>query len=98
MEILKNLDSLQFTKTDFFDAWDRRKALLTPDDNPDYVMKEFFEFSIIGYYSPGGGGGGAEYVWKYKDPKSALNENAANFRVHPGFKEVLNLKKYTRSE
>jgi hypothetical protein len=98
IEVLKNLDSLQFTRPDFINAWEKRKTLLTGDDRPDLAMKELYEFSLIGYYSPGGGGGGAEYVWKYKDKRSTFNENASQFRVHSGFKDVLGLKKYIRSE
>jgi hypothetical protein len=98
VEVLKHLDSLQFTRDDFLEAWQKRKSLLSGDDQPDSAMKQLYNFSVIGYYSPGGGGGGAEYVWKYKDQKSTFNENATQFRVHPGFKDVLGLKKFTRSE
>jgi hypothetical protein len=98
VEVLKNLDALQFTRNDFLEAWERRRSLLSGDDNPDYAMKQLFEFSVIGFYSPGGGRGGAEYVWKYKNLKSTFNEDASQFRVHSGFKEVMDLKKYTRSE
>jgi hypothetical protein len=98
VEVLKNLDALQFTREDFLDAWNKRKSLLSGDDNPDYAMKQLYEFSVIGFYSSGGGGGGAEYVWKYKNLKSTFNENATQFRVHSGFKDVMGLKKFTRSE
>ncbi|UPJ55769.1 hypothetical protein [Bradyrhizobium sp. 192] len=97
VEVLKNLEALQFTKDDFLTAWERRKSLLTGDDRPELAMKQLYDFSLIGFYSPGGGGGGAEYIWKYKDQRSAFNENAAQFRVHSGFKEVLGLKKFVRS-
>ncbi len=98
VEVLKNLESLQFTRDDFIAAWQKRKSLLSGDDNPDLAMKQLYDFSLIGYYSPGGGGGGAEYIWKYKDQRSTFNENASQFRVHSGFKDVLGLKKYVRSE
>jgi len=98
MEVLRNLEALQFTKGDFLEAWEKRKSLLSGDAKPDLALKELFEFSVIGFYSPGGGGGGAEYVWKYKDQRSSFNENASQFRVHSGFKDVLDLKKFVRSE
>jgi hypothetical protein len=98
VEVLRNLDALQFTRKDFLEAWDRRKSLLSGDDSPDYAMKQLYEFSVIGFYSSGGGGGGAEYFWKYKNPRSTFNEDAVQYRVHSGFKEVMHLKKYTRSE
>jgi hypothetical protein len=99
IEILKNLDSLQFTIEDFNKALEKRKQLLAINDNPALILKNLFDFSIISYYSPGGGGyGGAEYVWKYKDPRAQFNEIATSFRVHPGFKEALGLRRYTRSD
>jgi hypothetical protein len=98
IEVLKNLEALQFTRDDFLNAWNRRKSLLSGEDRPDFAMKQLYEFSVIGFYSLGGGGGGAEYVWKYKDQKSTFNEHATQFRVHPGFKDIFGLKKFTRSE
>jgi hypothetical protein len=96
--VLKNLEALQFTRSDFLEAWNKRKSLLSGEDKPDLAMKQLYDFSLIGYYSLGGGGGGAEYIWRYKDQKSTFNENATQFRVHSGFKEVLGLKKFVRSE
>lgn len=93
VEVLRNLEALQFTREDFLQAWDKRKSLLYGEDNPDNAMKQLFEFSVIGYYSLGGGGGGAEYVWKYRNAKNTFNENASQFRVHSGFKDVMGLKK-----
>jgi hypothetical protein len=98
VEVLKNLEALQFTRKDFHETWEKRKSLLSGDDNPDQAMKLLYDFSLIGYYTLGGGGGGAEYIWRYKNQKSTFNENASQFRVHSGFKEVLGLKKFVRSE
>jgi hypothetical protein len=98
IEILNNLESLYFTKEDFVEAREKCKALLDEKDKYEHVMRQLFDFSVIGYYIAGGREGGADYVWKYKDQRSKLNDNATQFRVHPGFKEVLGLKKFSRSE
>jgi len=98
IEVLKLLDSLQFTKDDFVAACKNRSGMLPKEYDPNLLLGELFDFSLIAYYSPGGGGyGGAEYVWKYKDSRARFNEFAASFRIHPGLKEVLGLKKFTRS-
>lgn len=99
IEILKSLDSLQFTKQDFDNACLERARILPESHDSAAVLKELFEFSLVAYYAPGGGGyGGSEYVWRYKDPRTRFNEASANFRIHPGLKEVLGLKKFTRAE
>ena len=99
IEILKSMDSLAFTLQDFEEACERRRFLLAPGINGVTILKQLFEFSIIGYYSPGGGGfGGAEYIWRYRDPRSQFNEAAGQFRIHPGLKEALGVKKWVKSE
>jgi hypothetical protein len=98
IEILKSLDSLQFIYNDFEQACKVRAKILPYDCDPSSILNELFEFSLIGYYAPGGGGyGGSEYVWRYKDSRARFNESATSFRIHPGLKEVLGLKKFTRS-
>jgi hypothetical protein len=98
IEVLKSLDSLQFTKADFDHACTDRTRTLPDNYSSSTILSELFEFSLIGYYVPGGGGyGGSEYVWKYMDPRARFNEASTSYRVHPGLKEVLGLKKYTRS-
>jgi len=99
IEILKSLESLQFTLADFKDACERRKNFLPPGIEPLTILAALFDFSLVGYYSPGGGGfGGSEYIWKYKDVRSQFNEAALNYRIHAGLKEVLGLRKFTKSE
>lgn len=98
IEILKSLESLQFTKDDFKHACDNRSNSLSNNLDASAILSELFEFSLIGYYVSGGGGyGGSEYIWKYMDPRARFNETSLSFRVHPGLKEVLGLKKYSRS-
>ena len=99
IEILKSLESLQFTLQDFKEACERRKTFLFPDIEPLGILGILFDFSLVGYYAPGGGGfGGSEYIWKYKDVRSQFNEAALNYRIHAGLKEVLGLRKFTKSE
>ena len=98
IEVLKSLDSLQFIKEDFENACKARAKIMPPDYDPTSILSELFDFSLIAYYAPGGGGyGGSEYVWCYKDSRARFNESATSFRIHPGLKEVLALKKFTRS-
>jgi len=98
IDILKSLDSLQFIKSDFEQLCKVRAKILPEDYDSTSILSELFEFSLIAYYSPGGGGyGGSEYVWRYKDSRARFNESATSFRIHPGLKEALGLKKFTRS-
>lgn len=97
LEVIKNQDSLQFTLAEFREVWETRKNLFSDGKDPVVALRELFEFSVVGCLALGGGGGGSQYVWKYKDARSQFNEGAAQFRVHPGFKEVLGLKKFTRA-
>ncbi len=99
IEILKSLESLQFTLADFVEACEKRQRSLPPDIEHLTILSTLFDFSLVGYYSPGGGGfGGSEYIWKYKDVRSQFNEAALNYRIHAGLKEVLGLRKFTKSE
>jgi len=98
IEVLKSLNSLQFKRKDFEVACRAREGILPDPYDPMRILNDLFEFSLIAYYNPGGGGyGGSEYVWLYKDPRARFNEAATSFRIHPGLKEVLGLKKFTRS-
>ncbi len=74
LDMLKGLESLQFDLDDFFGVWESRKHLLAAGSEPKAALRDLFEFSIIGFYSAGGGGGGAEYVWRYRDPRIYFNE------------------------
>ena len=95
-DVIRDIGCLQFEKKDFNEAFDNRKAHFDISD-PDSLLKSFFEFSIIGFYRVGGGGyGGSEYVYKYKDEKVAFDIQAEKLRVHPALMEYLQLKKYSK--
>ncbi|MDX6765734.1 MAG: hypothetical protein SFU85_02985 [Candidatus Methylacidiphilales bacterium] len=96
-EVLKGLSSLQFTANDFEQAWEDRRLITPAGVSFITALKQLFEFSVIGYYAPGGNMGGASYVWKFKDSQALFNEASIQFRVHLGLQEYLGLKKYTKS-
>lgn len=90
LEVVKDIGTIQFGAEAFESAWKRRR----PDDGAVQVqsgLEQLFEFSVIGYLRPGGRSGGSEYVWRYRDPRARFNPGAEVFRVHPGFKEALDL-------
>ncbi len=60
------------------------------------ILRDLFNFSIIGFYRAGGKGyGGSEYVYRYKDQRAQFDENAQQFRLHPGLTDVLGLRRYS---
>jgi len=93
VEALKTMGTLQFTREEFGAVCGKRPDLLPDEMTVTGALKSLFDFSIVGYLKAGGGGGGSGYVWRYLDPRARFDEAAVNFRVHPGFKEVLSLKK-----
>lgn len=96
LEIIKTIGRTQFTKEQFIDRWNQRPALADSDTHPEAALEELFEFSVVGYLKTGGGGGGSSYVWRYIDPSARFSPDASTFRVHPGFKEALDLAKGLR--
>lgn len=98
MEIFRTVGSLQFTLEDLDTACIQRSDLSIEGVTSRQILSQLFEFSVVGFYKPGGAGfGGADYVWRHKDRRIKFNPNATSFRIHPGFMDVLGLKKFTRS-
>jgi hypothetical protein len=89
LDAIKSIGLLNFTYKSFDKRWDTHRGENTRTSRE--MLKELFEFSVIGYYKPGGGGGGSKYVWKYQDPRARFSPEAEIFRVHAGLKEVLDL-------
>jgi hypothetical protein len=98
VDILKSLEALQFSSEDFEQACKRRQDLLGEGITSVVILRQLFEFSVIGYMRTGGVGGGSEYVWRYLDPTIRFDDAATSFRVHPGLMEALGLKKFSKSD
>ena len=97
LEVIKSIGYHQFDMEDFNLAIEKKKSLLTDDINAYASLKNLFEFSIIGYYKAGGGGyGGSEYIFRYKNTRSQFEEGARTYRVHPGLIDFLGLKRATK--
>ena len=98
MELLKTLDALDFELGDFESVCQQRSNTVPHGKDALSILRELFEFSVVGFYQAGGQGyGGSGYVWKYQNPRARFNEAATRFKVHPGFREVLGLKMWSRS-
>jgi hypothetical protein len=96
-EVLKGLGVYRFNKDAFNSEVDSRRAILPPEKTPVQLLKELYDFSIIGYFRRGGKGfGGSEYVFKYKEPSQEFDETADLFQVHLGLLDVLGLKRYEK--
>ena len=98
IDILKSLEALQFTREEFDQACVRRADLLVNGASSLHVLRQLFEFSVVGYQKTGGVGGGSEYIWRYIDPTIRLDDAATSFRIHSGLMEALGLKKFRRGD
>ena len=96
-DVFRDIGFLQFEKKDFVEAFEKRMNQFSIKD-PNDLLKQLFEFSIIGFYRVGGGGyGGSEYSYKYKDEKATFDIQADKLRIHSALMEYLQLKKYSKS-
>lgn len=92
LEILRDIHKMTFSYEDFAQSYKTISARHSLQSNPTQVLERLFEFSIIGFYKPGGGGfGGSEYAFRYTAESQPFNPKARKFKVHPGFKEYLEL-------
>lgn len=97
-EMLRTMGTQIFTESEFKPAYEMWKAKLKQDRQPEDVLEQLFEFSIVGTYSAGGAGyGGSGYIYKYLDPRAEFNRQAQQFRVHWGLVEAFGLKQYSYS-
>jgi hypothetical protein len=91
LEVLRDIHRMTFERPRFEDAYRKRSSDLG-GKTPDELLRLFYRFGIIGFVKKGGGGrGGSELTWQYKDPKERYDPGANNFRVHWSLKEYLDL-------
>jgi len=92
LEVLRDMHKTIFTIDDYEKSFKAVSSRLGIKENSSTVLERLYEFSVIGFYKPGGGGyGGATYCYRYTDPNIKFNPKATNYKVHPGFKEYLEL-------
>jgi hypothetical protein len=93
LEIIRDIHHMTFILQNFEESHERLKNRLDKViENIGTVLERLFEFGIIGFYKPGGGGrGGSEYCFQYASELQPFNPKASYFRVHAGFKEYLEL-------
>lgn len=82
---------MTFDRQRFDDAFQRRASEMGTRGATD-ILRLFYRFGIVGFVKKGGGGrGGSEVAWQYRDPKQQFDAGARNFRVHWSLKEYLDL-------
>lgn len=97
-ELLRDLDAVTFELGEFEKICDSRRNLFSEEISPPQILGDLFEYSVVGYYQPGGAGyGGGQYIFRYKSPRASFNPRAQSFQVHLGLQEALALKRYRRS-
>lgn len=92
LEILRDIHKMTFTKDMFEDSFKKVQTRFNIKENYETIMERLYEFSIIGFYKPGGGGyGGSCYRYQYTSEYLPFNPIAQKYQVHAGFKEYLEL-------
>lgn len=98
LEVFRSIGSIQFTISEFEQAPKSRSDIDLGGEQTRSILSSLFEFSVVGFLRSGGSGfGGSQYVWRHVDRNIKFNEQAQKYRVHYGFAEVLDLKKFRKS-
>lgn len=97
-EIIREIGYQRFTDEEYLEAYRKWASKISKDISPDDILEKLYDFSVIGFYRPGGKGfGGSEYVYQYLHQNVEFNRSAKNFRVHHGLVDVFELKQYKKS-
>lgn len=87
--VLRRIHTMRFQRPRF-DEFER--ARLVSDVRAEEALELLCRFSMIGFSKVGGGGyGGSEVAFRYRDPSVSFDHFARWFTVHPGLKEALEL-------
>lgn len=93
---LRDIGYVTFSKQQFVGAYNVVKSESNPVQDPMDALLKLFEYSVVTYRRPKGGGG-TEWNWRYKNRTATFDPRAENFRVHPGLIEFANLREERRS-
>ena len=86
---MRQLDAVTFEKQEWEKICAQRRDFMPPDYNAVKLLTDLFEFSVIGYYQAGGRGyGGAQYIFRYKQPRAMFNPNALSYQVHRAVRDT----------
>lgn len=89
--VIRSIGLWQFSREEFTNACETRN--FAHGTQISAILSSLYDFSIIGFYRPGGKGyGGSEYVFHYKEPRTRFDPTASRFRAHPGLIDHLGLK------
>jgi hypothetical protein len=92
LDVLRALGKWQFEREEFEVLYKSQQpdATLPATD----VLERLYQFPFIGFYRAGGRAfGGSEYMFKYREPRTAFDPTSSRFRIHPGLIEVMGLKR-----
>ena len=80
VELLGSIGVWQFTFEELERNVDSSPKLARQGSAKDF-LQELYDFSLVGFYRPGGRGyGGSEYVFRYKEPQTHFDPAAARFQ------------------
>lgn len=88
-EILKKMGKIRFTYDEFLIVYEKHKNKLNGED-PEMILNNLFDFSIIGNYKIGGVKSGSKKVFKYKNIKISFDKEL-EIIVHQGLADTLDL-------
>jgi hypothetical protein len=91
-DMLRVAGYLSFTAAAFQRAYEVIAGRSNEVPPASTILRQLYDFSVIGFLKVGGSGGGSEWVWKYQNTEAEYDDRATNFRVHSGLKEALELK------
>lgn len=98
LELIRSIGHWHFESKPFESVVSKRQDLVGEETSTS-ILEKLYDYSIIGFYRAGGGGyGGSEYVFRYKEPPIKFDSTASRFRVHTGLIEMLGLKKTTAQD
>ncbi|MCV7653201.1 hypothetical protein M3C30_003570 [Micrococcus luteus] len=88
-DLLTRLGAEVFSLDDFSAAMESFPGLEGSDAL--HLLKDLYEFSVIGFLRPGGASAGSTYIFAYEKVGRKFDREAKAFKVHPGLKESLEL-------